>query len=119
MADIPGIIEGASEGKGLGLQFLRHIQRTAVLLFLIDGALAGVEETYRRLHAELEKFDPDLVGRTIVRVINKIDIINDDELEKLRNEHPDFLFISAATGAGITELLTRLEKAMGDAGKKR
>jgi GTPase len=115
MADIPGIIEGASEGKGLGLQFLRHIQRTAVLLYLIDGTTKNVEEIFEKLHDELEKFDPELAKRKMVKVINKIDIIDAKTLAKLQKKHKDYLFISAVTGAGITELLNLLEREVGDA----
>lgn len=112
MADIPGIIEGASEGKGLGIRFLRHIQRTAVLIFIVDGFAGDIEETFGHLYSELEKFDPDLVGRKIVRVINKIDIIESERLSDLKRRFPQCLYISAATGDGIDALLNRLEKAL-------
>jgi GTP-binding protein len=112
MADIPGIIEGASEGKGLGVQFLRHIQRTAVLLFIVDGFIGEIEETFARLYTELEKFDPDLVNRKIVRVINKVDIAEGDDLDRLKGEYPDYLFISAVTGVGVEKLLNHLDKAL-------
>ncbi len=108
MADIPGIIEGASQGKGLGFQFLRHIQRTAALLFMIDGYESDVDETFEKLRSELEKFDSEMVNRKIIKVINKIDIIDDEDLKALRAKHPDFLFISAVTGAGLEELLRKL-----------
>lgn len=110
MADIPGIIDGASEGKGLGLQFLRHIQRTAALLFMIDGFASDVEATFASLHQELEQFDPDLVNRKIVKVINKIDIIDSKKLKTLQKKFPDFLFMSAVTGEGVVALLERLER---------
>jgi GTP-binding protein len=112
MADIPGIIEGASEGKGLGVQFLRHIQRTAVLLFLVDGFDSGVEETFENLYRELKKFDPELVKRGIVKVINKTDIIASERLEQLQRDFPDYFFISAVTGDGIDRLLNRLAQAI-------
>lgn len=112
MADIPGIIEGASEGKGLGLQFLKHIQRTAVLIFIVDGYTGQIEQTMASLYHELQKYDADLVGREIVRVINKTDIIDDNVLEELKQQHSDCLFISAVTGEGIEALLNRLEKAL-------
>jgi GTP-binding protein len=115
MADIPGLIEGASEGKGLGVQFLRHIQRTAVLLFLIDGSQSDIESTYESLYHELEEYDPELVRRRIVKVINKIDIIKAGQLTRLHKKYPDFLFISAVTGQGTDELLIHLERAIGDA----
>lgn len=108
MADIPGIIEGASEGKGLGHQFLRHIQRTAVLLFIIDGYESDVKTTYYKLYSELEKYDPELISRTIVKVINKIDIINTDDLEEMKKRFPDYHFISAVSGEGIDKLLNQL-----------
>lgn len=109
MADIPGIIEGASEGKGLGFQFLRHVQRTAVLLFIIDGFIDDVVATYDKLYGELEKFDSELVNRTIIKAVNKVDIIEPDKREELERNCPDFLFISAVTGEGIDNLLNRLE----------
>lgn len=114
MADIPGIIEGASEGKGLGLQFLRHIQRTAALLFLIDGFSDDIEETYANLHRELEKYDSDLVNRAIVKVINKTDIIDPKRLASLKKKYPDYLFISAVTGDGLAVLLERLERELAE-----
>ena len=112
MADIPGIIEGASEGKGLGLQFLRHIQRSALLLFLIDGYVGDIEPTYANLQNELHRYDPELANRVTIKVINKIDIIEAEVLEELRRKHPDFLFISAVTGEGVAELLNHLERGM-------
>jgi len=112
IADIPGLIEGASEGKGLGTQFLRHIQRTAVLLFIIDGFAGNVDKYYDSLHRELEKYDANLIERTIVKAINKTDIIEPEKLAQMRKEHPDYFFISAVTGEGIDKLLTRLEEAI-------
>lgn len=108
MADIPGIIEGASQGKGLGFQFLRHIQRTAALLFIIDGYESDIEEVFDKLRSELEKFDTEMVNRKVVKAINKIDIIEADRLNELRTKHPDFCFISAVTGAGLDDLLRKL-----------
>ena len=112
MADIPGIIQGASEGKGLGLQFLRHIQRTAVLLYIVDGYGGDIDRIYVNLHRELQKFDPDLVRRRFVKVINKTDIIEPQRLDELKATFPDWLFISAVTGEGVSELLSRLEKEL-------
>ncbi|MDD4052684.1 MAG: GTPase ObgE [candidate division Zixibacteria bacterium] len=114
MADIPGIIDGASEGKGLGLQFLRHIQRTAALLFLIDGFASDVGAVYDSLYRELAEYDPDLVNRKIVKVINKTDIIEPKKLKTLQKKYPDFMFISAVTGEGIKELLERLERDLAE-----
>ncbi len=116
MADIPGLIEGASEGKGLGTQFLRHIQRTAVLLFLIDGFAGDIEETYANLHRELKKYDEGLVNRVIVKAINKIDIIDRDDLRRLRRKYRDYCFISAVSGEGTDELLDKLQQAIKESG---
>ncbi|MEE9443138.1 MAG: GTPase ObgE [candidate division Zixibacteria bacterium] len=108
MADIPGIIEGASEGKGLGHQFLRHIQRTAVLLFIIDGYESDIEITFKNLYTELDKYDPELTRRLIVKAINKIDIIDSEKLDEMKKNFPDYNFISAVTGDGIDRLLNQL-----------
>lgn len=115
MADIPGIIEGASEGKGLGLQFLRHIQRTAVLLFLIDGYDADIGEAESSLFDELQQYDPGLVERKIVKAINKVDIIDEKTLLELKQRFPDYYFISAVTGEGVDKLLFNLSKAVDQA----
>ncbi|MEZ5358153.1 MAG: GTPase ObgE [Candidatus Zixiibacteriota bacterium] len=109
MADIPGIIEGASEGKGLGFQFLRHIQRTAVLLFIIDGFESEIKDTYDKLYHELEKYDAELINRHIVVAINKADIIDPERLDELKAEFPEYFFMSAVTGEGVDVLLNRLE----------
>ncbi|MFH1700436.1 MAG: GTPase ObgE [Candidatus Zixiibacteriota bacterium] len=108
MADIPGIIEGASTGKGLGHQFLRHIQRTAVLLFIIDGYESDIEITYENLFSELRKYDPELTRRTIVKAINKTDIIDSEKLAEMRKKYSDYRFISAVSGEGIEQLLNQL-----------
>jgi GTP-binding protein len=108
MADIPGIIEGASEGKGLGHQFLRHIQRTAVLLFIIDGYESDIEITFDKLYSELEKYDPELTRRVIVKAINKIDIIGSEELDEMKKKFSGYHFISAVTGEGMEKLLNQL-----------
>ncbi|MCP4570074.1 MAG: GTPase ObgE [FCB group bacterium] len=111
MADIPGIIEGASEGKGLGHQFLRHIQRSAVLLVMIDGFASDIDKTYQQLYLELEKYDPELVRRKMIKVINKTDIIAKSDLEDLKRKHGDYKFISAVTGEGVDELLNHVARA--------
>ncbi len=116
MADIPGIIEGASEGKGLGTQFLRHIQRTAVLLLLIDGFASDIEDTKRNLQSELRKYDPELAKRPIIIAVNKIDIIEEGRLNKLRKDFPECNFISAVTGDGVERLLNELRREVKEAG---
>ncbi len=98
IGDIPGIIEGASEGRGLGLEFLRHISRVKVLLFVLDGA-RDPEEQYKALLSEISSYDPDLLKRPRVVALNKIDLL--DSLPDLPFE---YLPISARTGEGLDVL---------------
>ena len=107
MADIPGIIEGASEGKGLGLRFLRHIERNAVLLFMVPADSDDIKKSYEILRRELHEFNPDLSDKSRVLAISKSDLLDDELREELKKELPDdcpVVFISAATGDGLTEL---------------
>ncbi|MCH5215456.1 MAG: GTPase ObgE [Muribaculaceae bacterium] len=107
MADIPGIIEGASEGKGLGLRFLRHIERNAVLLFMIPADTNNIIDDYNILLRELEQFNPDLVDKPRVLAITKSDMLDDELIDEMRQHLPDgvpVVFISAVTGYGISEL---------------
>ncbi|MBD5221179.1 MAG: GTPase ObgE [Bacteroidales bacterium] len=107
MADIPGIIEGASEGKGLGLRFLRHIERNAVLLFLVPADSDDIKKDYEILLRELREFNPELNDKSRVLAISKSDMLDDELREAIAAELPDDLpcvFISAVTGQGIPEL---------------
>jgi len=107
MADIPGIIEGASEGKGLGLRFLRHIERNAVLLFLIPADSDDIKKDYKILLNELTEFNPELADKSRVLAISKSDMLDDELREELSKELPEgvpTVFISAVTGQGLTEL---------------
>lgn len=107
MADIPGIIEGASEGKGLGLRFLRHIERNAVLLFLVPADSDDIRGDYEVLLRELRTFNPDLADKKRVLAISKSDMLDDELREAIAAELPDdlpALFISSVTGQGLTEL---------------
>lgn len=107
MADIPGIIEGASEGKGLGLRFLRHIERNAVLLFMIPADADDIRKEYEILSNELHQFNPDLSDKGRVLAISKSDMLDDELREEIARELPDGIptvFISSVTGQGITEL---------------
>ena len=107
MADIPGIIEGASEGKGLGLRFLRHIERNAVLLFMIPADSDDIKKDYEILLNELKEFNPDLADKSRVLAISKCDMLDDELREEIAKELPEDLptvFISAVTGQGLTEL---------------
>lgn len=107
MADIPGIIEGASEGKGLGLRFLRHIERNAVLLFMIPADSDDIRKDYEILLNELREFNPELMDKSRVLAISKSDMLDDELRQALSEEIPEDIptvFISAVTGQGITEL---------------
>lgn len=107
MADIPGIIEGAAEGRGLGLRFLRHIERNSILLFLISGVSESIAREYEILLGELEKYNPELLDKKRLLAISKADLL-DAELEKmLEKELPKdvpHLFISSATGYNLNKL---------------
>ena len=107
MADIPGIIEGASEGKGLGLRFLRHIERNAVLLFMVPADSADIKRDYEILLKEVREFNPELADKSRVLAISKSDMLDDELREEIAKELPEnvpTVFISAVTGQGITEL---------------
>ena len=107
MADIPGIIEGASTGKGLGLRFLRHIERNAILLFLIPADSEDINKEYHILLHELEEYNPDLIRKQRVLAISKSDMLDEELIEAMEKELPTevpHIFISSVSGYGITEL---------------
>lgn len=107
MADIPGIIEGASTGKGLGLRFLRHIERNAILLFLIPADSEDINKEYQILLHELEEYNPDLIRKQRVLAISKSDMLDEELIEAMEKELPTevpHIFISSVSGYGITEL---------------
>ena len=118
MADIPGIIEGASEGRGLGLRFLRHIERNAVLLFMIPADSDDIKHEYAVLCNELATFNPDLADKPRVLAITKCDMLDDELLEDIRhNQLPDdvkCVFISAVAGMGLLELKDLLWREIND-----
>lgn len=111
MADIPGIIEGASEGRGLGLRFLRHIERNSLLLFMVPGDTDNIRKEYEILLEELRKFNPGLLQKHRILAITKCDLLDEELIEMLKAELPEDLlvvFISAVTGYGLTELKDKL-----------
>ncbi|MEM6522563.1 MAG: GTPase ObgE [Bacteroidota bacterium] len=111
LADIPGIIEGASQGKGLGIRFLRHIERNSVLLFLIPADTDDVRKEYRILVDELHKYNPELLDKERILAISKSDMLDDELIEDMKNELPDdieTLFISSVTEMGLTNLKDKL-----------
>lgn len=107
MADIPGIIEGAAEGKGLGLRFLRHIERNSLLLFMVPGDTDDIKREYEILLNELQQFNPEMLQKHRVLAVTKCDLLDSELIEMLRETLPEDLpvvFISAVTGFGLDEL---------------
>ena len=117
MADIPGIIEGASEGKGLGIRFLRHIERNAVLLFMVPADADDITAAYHVLLNELQQFNPQLMDKERILAISKSDMLDDELIEEIEKTLPPdipHVFISAVTGYGIDKLKDILWSAIND-----
>ncbi len=114
MADIPGIIEGAHEGKGLGLRFLRHIERNAVLLFLVPADADDIKKEYEVLLNELKLFNPQLLDKQRVLAISKSDMLDRELMDEIGKDLPDVphVFISSVAQTGLTELKDLLWKAL-------
>ncbi len=107
MADIPGIIEGASEGKGLGLRFLRHIERNSILLFMVSAEAEDVVKEYNILLGELKKYNPFLMQKDRILAVTKCDIIDNETQSKIKKTLPkdiETIMISSVAGFGISEL---------------
>jgi len=106
MADIPGIIEGASEGKGLGHRFLRHIERNSMLMFMVPADSKDIGEEYRILLTELEKYNPELLDKQRLLVITKCDLLDEELTEEIKKELPQvtYHFISAVANIGLVSL---------------
>ena len=121
MADIPGIIEGASEGRGLGLRFLRHIERNSLLLFMVPGDTDDIRKEYSILLREVETFNPEMLDKQRVLAITKSDLLDEELQQMLSEDLPEDLphvFISAVTGKGITELKDILWQALNSESNK-
>jgi GTP-binding protein len=107
IADLPGIIEGASEGKGLGHRFLRHIERNSVLLFLIPADSKDHKQEFDILRNELEQYNPDMLQKDFVIAVSKSDMLDDELKEAIEKELPKnipHIFISSVTGQGLMQL---------------
>jgi GTP-binding protein len=106
MADIPGIIEGASEGKGIGLRFLRHIERNSMLLFMIPADSNHIHDDYKTLLSELEKYNPELLDKKRILAITKSDLLDKELTKEIKQDLPDipYVFISSVAQKGIKEL---------------
>ncbi len=115
MADIPGIIEGAAEGRGLGIRFLRHIERNSLLLFVIPADSKDIAAEYQILLKELEKYNPELLDKKRLLAVSKADLLDEELTEALAAELPadvESVFISAITGQGITQLKDLIWKGL-------
>jgi GTP-binding protein len=107
MADIPGIIEGAAEGKGLGIRFLRHIERNSILLFMIPADAPDIQEQYRILLGELEKYNPELLDKKRILAISKADMLDEGLMKEMELEVPKdvpFVFISSVSQYNLDRL---------------
>ncbi|MEY8779331.1 GTPase ObgE [Allomuricauda sp. XS_ASV26] len=120
MADIPGIIEGAAEGKGLGHYFLRHIERNATLLFLIPADSKDISQEYNILLDELRRYNPELLDKQRLVAISKCDMLDDELIEEINEDMKEdfkdvpYMFISSVSGLGIQQLKDRLWKLLND-----
>ena len=117
-AEVPGLVEGAHRGVGLGFRFLRHAERTRLLLHLVDGTSADVRGDFEQVNTELEAYNPDLAGRPQIVAVNKVDLPEVRErIEEVRRELGDvggpIAFVSALTGEGVPGLVQRVAAALG------
>ncbi len=107
MADIPGIIEGAAEGKGLGIRFLRHIERNSILLFLIPADAKDIGDQYRILLGELRKYNPELLDKKRLLAISKVDMLDEELMKEMEREIPKdlpYVFISSISQFNLEKL---------------
>lgn len=114
VADIPGIIEGAHEGKGLGIRFLRHIERNSVLLFMVPADSNDINTEYEILIKELEKYNPELMDKKRILAISKSDMLDEELTDEIRKDLPDLprVFFSSITGQGLDRLKDMLWKVL-------
>lgn len=115
IADLPGIIEGAAEGKGLGHRFLRHIERNSVLLFLIPADSNDHKKEFETLYSELEKYNPEILQKDFVIAISKSDMLDDELKEEIKKQLPEnipHIFISSVTQQGLQQLKDLLWQIM-------
>jgi GTPase len=115
VADIPGIIEGAAEGKGLGIRFLRHIERNSILLFMIPADCNDIKAEYKILYNELKKYNPELLDKKRILAISKCDMLDDELMKEVKKTVPKNIpcvFISSHTGLGLQKLKDELWEAI-------
>jgi GTP-binding protein len=116
MADIPGIIEGAHEGKGLGLRFLRHIERNSVLLFLVPADADDIKKEFHVLLNELKQYNPELLDKQRILAVSKSDLLDRELMDEIEKDLPDvpYVFISSVTNTGLIALKDLLWKALNE-----
>lgn len=116
MADIPGIIEGAHQGKGLGIRFLRHIERNAILLFMVPADSNDIKKEYGILLNELKQYNPELLDKQRLLAISKSDLLDNELQGEIEKELPDvpYVFISSITGKGLTGLKDMIWKVLNE-----
>jgi GTP-binding protein len=114
IADIPGLIEGAARGAGLGLRFLRHVERTRVLVYVLDGSAPDPWADLDTVRKEVEQFSPELAKRPFVVAINKLDLEPTRQVKK-RNRRKNVHFVSALSGEGLPELMKAMVPALASA----
>ena len=116
IADIPGIIEGASEGKGLGLRFLRHIERNSILLFLVPADSDDIHNEYKILLNELKQYNPELLDKKRILAISKSDMLDEELIDEISQDLPEVpcVFISSIVQTGLTQLKDIIWKAIND-----
>ena len=116
MADIPGIIKGASDGKGLGHYFLRHIERNSTLLFMIPSDSDDIVSSYKVLYDELKKYNPEILDKSSIITITKSDLLDDEQKKEIEHEilslKIDYVFISSHTNFGLLELKDKIWKML-------
>ena len=117
IADIPGIIEGASEGKGLGLRFLRHIERNSILLFMVSCESMDIKKEYKILLEELKKYNPELLDKQRILAVTKCDMLDEEMIKQMKRTLPRTLptiMISAVSGYNIQELKDLIFQKLND-----
>jgi GTP-binding protein len=114
MADIPGIIEGAHEGKGLGLRFLRHIERNSILLFMVPADSDNIHKEYKILLNELKQFNPELLDKNRLLAITKSDMLDDELKKEILQDLPEIphLFISSISNYNLDQLKDMIWKEL-------
>lgn len=115
MADIPGIIEGAAEGKGLGIRFLRHIERNSILLFMVPADAPSIKDQYHILLGELEKYNPELLDKQRLLAVSKVDMLDDELMKEMEADLPDgipHVFISSVSQYNLDKLKDMIWQAI-------